>query len=69
MVVAQQETGDQLVVKSKFRRLANHPNITAHKQSYEREIANQQVTKHIFVNKQVFLTINLCTQSQLHFYI
>ena len=49
MVVAQQETGDQLVVKSKFRRLANHSNITAHMQSYEREIANQQVNQtHIF---------------------
>ena len=52
MVVAQQETGDQLVVKSKFRRLANHPNITAHKQSYEREIANQQVNQtHICKQK------------------
>ena len=51
MVVAQQETGDQLVVKSKFRHLANHPNITAHKQSYEREIANQQVNQTHICNQ------------------
>ena len=53
MVVAQQETGDQLVVKSKFRRLANHPNITAHKQSYEREIANQQVNQTLICKETI----------------
>ena len=53
MVVAQQETGDQLVVKSKFRRLANHPNITAHKQSYEREIVNQQVNQTLICKETI----------------